>query len=104
MKVYSVYHAYDVDGGYGDPVPAEELVATFESETDAKAFVKAYNHPFIYAVPYSELLCNSYFVRETEFVSHAEFDINKTPEMYGIHIPAPLNEGTAFKPYGMPTD
>lgn len=87
MKIYSVYHIYDVDGGVGDAVPTEALVAIFESETDAKAFVEKYSDPYIYYEPYDELYCNDFFIRESEIVTHAEFDINKTPTDYGIWIP-----------------
>ena len=87
MKIYNVYHAYDVDGGYGDAVPVETYVATFESETDAKAFVKKYSNPYVYKKPYEELYCNYYIIRESELVTHAEFDLNDTPKDYGAFIP-----------------
>ena len=86
MKVYSVYHRYDVDGGFGDAVPQEEHVATFESKTDAEMFVLKYSKPRVYAEPYNKLYCNEYVIRETEIISHAEFDINKTPADYGVWL------------------
>jgi hypothetical protein len=87
MKIYNVYHCYDVDSGYGDAVEKEMLVATFESEMDAKAFVEKYSDPYVYRKPYDELYCNQYIVRKTELVTHAEFDIDNTPNYYGIFIP-----------------
>lgn len=87
MKIYNVYHVYDVDGGYGDAVPAEAHVATFESETDAKAFVAKYNDPYVYDEPYNKLYCNEFVIREFNVVTHTEFDINQTPEDYGIWVP-----------------
>lgn len=87
MRIYSIYHIYDVDGGIGDAIPKDKCVATFESETDAKAFVEKYSNPYVYNTPYDELYCNEFQIREIEIVSHAEFDINKTPADYGIWIP-----------------
>ena len=89
MKIYNVYHLYDVDGEYGDAVYAETLVAIFASETDAKAFVAKYDNPYVYEKPYQELWCNHYVIRETEIITHEEFDINKTPEDYGAWVPEP---------------
>lgn len=90
MKVYSVYHLYDVDGGVGDAVEQSELVVTFENKTDAQAFVDKYSNPYVYDIPYNSLFCNEFIVKEIEITPHAEFDINKTPEMYDIFLPSPL--------------
>jgi hypothetical protein len=87
MKLYNVYHVYDVDGGYGDAVGEENFVVAFERETDAKAFVEKYSKPYVYKRPYEELYCNEFTIRETEIITHAEFDINKTPKEYGIFLP-----------------
>lgn len=87
MKIYSVYHCYDVDGEFGDAVPKEKLVAIFENKADAKAFVKKYHNPYVYYKPYDELYCNAYCIRETEIVAHKDFDINHGPEWYGIRMP-----------------
>lgn len=83
MKVYNVYHEYDTDGGFGDAIEQADLVATFASEDDAKAFVEKYSQPYVYDRPYNELWCNKLFISETEIITHAEFDINKNPEDYG---------------------
>ena len=83
MKIYNVYHEYDVDGGFGDAIPRSDLVATFVSENDAKAFVEKYSKPIVYDRPYNELWCNSLVISETEIITSAEFDINKRPEEYG---------------------
>lgn len=87
MKIYNVYHAYDVDGGFGDAVYEQELVATFENEADAKAFVEKYSDPYVYDNPYDELYCNQFTIEAVEIISHSEFDINKTPSDYGAWIP-----------------
>lgn len=87
MKIYSIYHVHDIDGGIGDAVPVETYVASFESETDAKAFVEKYNKPYIYKIPYDELWCNEFVIRELEVIAHKDFDVNKTPEDFGAFIP-----------------
>lgn len=87
MKIYNVYHVYDIDGGYGDAVREKDFVAAFVSETDAKAFVEKYNAPYVYDEPYNSLCCNEYCIRETEIITHEEFDINKNPKDYGIWVP-----------------
>lgn len=92
MKIYSVYHSYDIDGGYGDAVCTDEHVATFANKADAKAFVEKYNNPYIYDKPYDELCCNEFFIREMEIITPAEFDINKTPQDYGVYIPERMVE------------
>ena len=87
MKIYNVVHVYDEDGGFGDAMSTEEFVAAFESAEDAQAFVEKYSKPYVYDRPYSELYCNQFVIVETEIITHAEFDINKTPREYGVFIP-----------------
>ena len=87
MKVYDVYHCYDEDGGFGDAIPQMELVATFTDKADAVAFVEKYSHPRVYDTPYDALYCNEFVARETELITHDEFNINKKPEDYGVFIP-----------------
>lgn len=87
MKIYSIYHIYEVDGGFGDSILKEEHVITLESETDAKEFIDKYNHPYAYDKIYDEMYCNKYTIRETETISHKSFNINKAPKDYGIYIP-----------------
>jgi hypothetical protein len=96
MKVYNVYHHYDVDGGFGDAIGKSVLVATFESEVDANAFVEKYHSPYVYDRPYASLYCNSLSVSEMEIITHAEFDINKTPDSYGTTW---WGSGEALDPY-----
>lgn len=73
MKIYSVFHLYDVDGGVGDAIACEDLVASFERETDAKKFAEKMSNPHVYASPYDDLCCDEYAVRETELVLHKDF-------------------------------
>lgn len=101
MKIYSVYHIYNTaecvkDNEYGRDFRSisvdvgEELVASFTSEMNARAFIDKYNKPYIYWELDSwevQLYCNKYTIRETEIITDTEFDINKTPVGYGIHMP-----------------
>lgn len=83
MKIYNVYHEYDTDNGNGDAISQSDLVATFESETDAKTFVEKYSKPYVYDRPYAELYCNQLIISEMEIITHDKFDINKAPDAYG---------------------
>lgn len=65
-KIYQVIHMYDVDGGFGDSVPQEEVVATFSAKRKAETFVAKYSRPHIYAVPYSSLYCGDLEIREIQ--------------------------------------
>lgn len=87
MTIYNVYHVYDVGDEYGNAIYAEDYVASFEREDDAKAFVEKYNDPYVYNKPYDELYCNIFIVRESELITRKSFDINDTPKDYGVFIP-----------------
>lgn len=87
MTIYNVYHVYDVGDDYGNAIYADDYVASFEREMDAKAFVEKYSKPYIYAKPYEELYCNEFVVRESELVMHENFDLNDTPKDFGVLIP-----------------
>ena len=82
MKIYNIYHEYDVDGGFGDAIPESILIATFENADDANAFVNKYSAPEVYDRPYSALWHHKLVVSETEIITHSEFDINKSPKDY----------------------
>lgn len=87
MTIYNVYHVYDVGDEYGNAIYADDYVASFEDEMDAKAFVKKYSKPYVYAKPDEELHCNEFIVRESELITHANFNINDTPKDFGVLIP-----------------
>ena len=87
MTIYNVAHVYDREGEFGDAEYTERLVATFESREDAETFVAKYSKPYIYAKPYDELWCNQFVIIEVEIISHSEFNLDKTPEEYGVWIP-----------------
>ena len=66
-KLWNIFHGYDVDGGFGDPVYQEDLVATVEATDDEiKEFVEKWNKSEVYDRPYGYLECHAVFAREVE--------------------------------------
>ena len=80
MKVYSVYHDYDTDGGFGDAISQRELLATFESKEDADTYIAKYENPHIYERPYAGLECGVLTLEEVEVISHDDFDFDEEPK------------------------
>jgi hypothetical protein len=64
MKTFGVFHIFDVDGGFGDAIPKKELICTFNSEEKAKDFIKKYENPHVYDIPYQALECGKLELRE----------------------------------------
>jgi hypothetical protein len=62
MKIYLVMHNYDVDGGYGDAIGTTDVVAAFDNEVAANAFVEKYNNLHVYKSPYDNLYCGNLHV------------------------------------------
>lgn len=55
-KSWNIFHQYDVDGGFGDPVATEDLVATVEAtDEEIKEFLRVWNKPEVYSRPYCDL-------------------------------------------------
>ena len=91
-KIYLVNHCFDVDGGFGDAIPQEEVICGFDNREDANGFVEKYSNPhihdsldnisalptpsgmifsfveFIYLPPLSESLILIQFIPSSEFV------------------------------------
>lgn len=66
-KLWNIFHAYDVDGGFGDPVGVEDLVATVEATDDEiKEFVEKWNKPECYEKPYCYMECHRVYTREVQ--------------------------------------
>ena len=38
-KIYLVNHCFDVDGGFGDAIPQEEVICGFDNREDANRFL-----------------------------------------------------------------
>ncbi len=64
MKTFGVFHIFDVDGGFGDAIPQEDLICTFNSEEEAKDFIKKFEKPHVYDCPYQCLECGKLELRE----------------------------------------
>lgn len=62
MKTFGVFHIFDVDGGFGDSISKEDLICTFNSEEEAKNFIKKYEKPHVYDFPYHA--CGTLELRE----------------------------------------
>lgn len=85
----AVYHAYDEDGGFGDSVSVTELVAIFESDADADAFVKKYSRVVITNDPYCFLTAGYLYTERIEkFIKHEDFNLEKKPAEYGAYFPS----------------
>ena len=55
-KLFGVYHVYDVDGGIGDAVEKSDFVGCiYATDEEAKAYVKKWSKPKVYATPYAKL-------------------------------------------------
>lgn len=70
MKIYQVIHLFDVDGGIGDAVKKEEIIATFSNKNVAEDFVKKYNNPHIYDTPYAALYCGRLIIKDIEVLDN----------------------------------
>ena len=82
MKIYQVFHAYDVDGGFGDAVPNVDLIETFVSKEDAKDFVERFANPHIYDKPYASLECGNLYIRESEALTHNDYSTKEFKEFW----------------------
>lgn len=71
-KWWDVYHEYEVDGGFGDSVSRDDKVATvFATEKEIDDFVKKWDNPRVYYVPYAELTEHHVYAVESEIVDLA---------------------------------
>ena len=71
-KIYEVVHLYDVDGGFGDAIGREDVIARFAEESKAKEIVEKYAKPHIYEKPYASLYCGELVVHEVELDVYPE--------------------------------
>ena len=85
MQIFDVVHLYDVDGGFGDAVGREKTLVTFTNYDDALAFVKKYEKPHVYDVPYSYLECGELqIVERTILSSLSEFDTEEVKHFWWL--------------------
>jgi hypothetical protein len=54
--LYQIFHEYDVDGGFGDPISRSELVAVVDAtQEQIDKFLEEWDKPRIYDHPYGDL-------------------------------------------------
>jgi len=70
MKVYAIHHQYGEDGGYGDCVPIDELIAITSTAEEAIRWCKKHENPHVYEKPYAELECGYLYVEEIDVLDH----------------------------------
>lgn len=63
-NVYVVTHLYDRDGGFGDAVPCDDVVAIFFFKDEAEEFVKRYSNKHCYDIPYAYLYAGELEIEE----------------------------------------
>ena len=66
-ELWTIYHGYSVDGGYGDAIWEEEAIATVEAtEDEINEFVKKYDNPIVYDHPYDDLTAHHIWANKIE--------------------------------------
>lgn len=77
MKIFQVVHQYEVDGGFGDAVNREEIVATFADKNEAFEFKNKFENIQVYDMPYAALHCGKLFVTESDVIPKGGWDFSK---------------------------
>lgn len=72
MKIYTVIHLYDTDGGFGDAIEQEEVIGIFPTREDAEDVVKRFSRDYIYDKPYDYLHCGVLEIREQTLKTAAD--------------------------------
>ena len=75
-KVFIVKHMFDVDGGFGDAIPSEEIVGIFLNRQEAEEIVQKYGlgDGEVYGKPYNYLCCGELRVEEVPIGLSMEVD------------------------------
>lgn len=74
-KIYLVMHSYETDGGFGDAVDCEDIIAAYTDLKRAEDYVLRWNSPCVYDSPYADLHCGKLFIRELS-VDSVSIDTN----------------------------
>ena len=77
MKVYQVYHIFDIGNGFGYAIEVESLIATFTDKADAEAVKEKLHNPRVYDESYDQLWCGNIVIKEIKVVKHKKFDLDK---------------------------
>lgn len=62
--MFGIYHVWDEDGGFGDAVQVDELVALCYDKDTADAFVAKHSNKHVYDNPYCCLECGELVARD----------------------------------------
>lgn len=62
--MYAIIHVWDTDGGFGDPVEQEQVVALCYDKDLADKFVEKYSNSHIYDAPYAYMNCGMLIVED----------------------------------------
>ena len=82
-KLYIIVHYYDVDGGFGDAIPREEVIATvWATEEETKSFLEKYDKPYVYDTPYADLECHGVNICELDPIDISELDEDTLEEKF----------------------
>ena len=76
MKLYGIWHEWDIAGEFGEAVDMSSLIAVTESEEIAKDYVEKWSNEHVYDTPYDELSCGILFYEE---LPAAIIDCSKAP-------------------------
>lgn len=88
-KLYIIRHGYDVDGGFGDAIWREDVVGIVSAtRQEIDEFIKKFDKPAIYDIPYSELFCHTLYADEVSLSTMEELyskPYGKFDEYYDIN-------------------
>ena len=83
MTLYGIYHCWDTDGGYGDAIGQEQLIAITDSEDVASEYVKKWSKEHLYDTPYAELSCG---ILRYEELPELITDTSRAPHEIDEHL------------------
>lgn len=85
--IYQVVHFYTVDGGIGDAIDREDVIAVFEDRGDAEAFIERFRKPHVYDIPYQDLECGLLALNEICIYSKDECNLDEvdTEHFWWLH-------------------
>ena len=68
QSMYGIWHVYDVDNGYGDAMPQQELVAVCADKELANKYADMHSNPHVYEQSYNDLYEGELIVRPMDKV------------------------------------
>ncbi len=77
--MFGIYHRYDVDGGFGDAIGKQDLIAFCESEEIAKKYCEMHDRTQVYDSPYSDLYKGTLAYEELDVPTITEENVSESP-------------------------